>query len=727
MLELNLLGGAVLRSGDGETARAATHRHSLALLALLASAPDRRLSREKLVGLLWPEVAEHTARNRLSTTVHRLRKALGDDVIVSLAAGLRLNEERVDCDVRRFRAHLDAGNPTAAIDLYQGPLLDGFELRGSRAFEEWMQRERDRLRRDYYAALESAAEEAVRASEPEIAARWWRIRAGEDPYDSRVTLRLMESLDAAGNRPAALRAFSEHARVLEADLGTDTSDATRALAEQLQQAAARPAANRPRRPRPDGAVPLSVTPSRSSVPAVAVLPFEELGDGSASAFADGLHNDLLTRLSRLGGLKVISRTSVLRYRGSGVSVPDIAAELGVDAIVEGSVQHTSGRIRLNVQLVEGREDMHQWAETYDRTLTARDLFDIQSELARRISQSVGRELTPRERKRVVDWTPTRDLEAYRLHVHGRARLDERTEEAMRRALELFGEAVARDENYALAWVGSADALALLHEYGYESADAVLPRAEEAARRALELDPDLAEAHASRGLLFEARREGPRAVQALERAVALQPGYAEAHNWLSWTHQLMGRAARALEDARRAVALNPLSPEAVSNLAISSLINHDAPTALVEARRARELQPEWTTFPFCEALALFDMERYAEAGEVLEDLHVSWAGDGAEVTAALVRCMTGDTESARRQLAEYGDAENHCAAGLLHAALGDAEPAFASLSRIEEWSYWATLSIHHFYPGVLGVLRKDPRYRPILERAHRAWGVDRDPR
>lgn len=715
MLELNLLGGAVLRRGDGELPRAATHRHSLALLALLASAPDRRLSRGKLVGLLWPEVTEHTARNRLSTTVHRLRKALGDDVLVSLGAGLRLNQERVDCDVCRFTAHLDAGDPTAAIDLYEGPFLDGFELRGSRAFDEWMERERDRLLRDYCVALESAAEEAAGAAEPAIAARWWQIRAREDPYDSRVTLRLMESLDAAGNRPEALRAFSEHARVLDEDLGTDASDATRALALRLREAAARPVAKPSRRLRPDEA----------AVPAVAVLPFEELGDGSASAFADGLHNDLLTRLSRLGGLKVISRTSVLRYRGSGASVPDIAAELGVDAIVEGSVQHTGGRIRLNVQLVEGRGDVHQWAETYDRTLTVRDLFDIQSELADRISRSVGRELTPPERKRVVEWTPTRDLEAYRLYVQGRARLDERTDQGMRRALELFGEAVARDEGYALAWVGSADALALLHEYGYEPADAVLPRAEEAARRALELDPDLAEAHASRGLLFEARREGLRAVQALERAVELQPGYADAHNWLSWTHQLLGRAARALEDARRAVALNPLSPEAVSNLANSSLINGDAPTALVEARRARELQPEWTTFPFYEALALFDLECYEEAGEVLEDLHVSWAGEGAEVTAALVQCMIGDTEGAHQRLAEYQDAEHHCAAGLIHAALGDDESAFASLSRIEEWSYWDTLSVHHYYPGVLGALRHDPRYRPIAERAHRAWGVNAD--
>lgn len=1206
MLELNLLGGAVLRHEDGELPRAATHRHSLALMALLATAPDRTLSRGKLVGILWPDVAEETARNRLSTAVHRLRKALGDDVVDSVGAALRLNDERVHCDVHRFRGHLDDGDQTGAIDLYDGPFLDGFWLPGSREFEDWMDRERDRLQRAYRSALESVAEDAARASEPEVAARWWRIRSREDPYDSRVTLRLMESLDAAGNRAAALRAFDEHERVLEEDLGTEPSDAVRALAQQLREPPVRTAGtrdpagrtNRAQRPgradravapdsrsvavlpfemvggseearvfaaglhhdlltrlsriedlkvisrtsvlryrggdapvpviarelgvgtiveggvqhvagrlrlniqvievdgdthrwaetydealdagnlfeiqselarkianrlraeltrhdrlrvgrrssgdleayllyvqgrthlarrsergisraveyfrraiereptyasawaglaggralqewygyptsaaeidpmdaarraveldpdlaeshtalgsvlagiqdgpgarrafqraielepndaepqvwlgwvdmmlgragdgigpaeraaeldpmapytraflallyladgqwesalaearaarelqpdfeipyfteglalhhldrlaeaafayeeclslvgahgaptrtevqaalavtraaagdsdsarsllddaraagdrfsegliraalgerddalsalegvrrwgpfptalvrylfpavlgalrneprfrpvlsrvsrswglRADGSVPPSAGPPTAAVPSVAVLPFQELGDDAGAAFADGLHDDLLTRLSRVNGLNVISRTSVLRYRDSDQSVPDIAAALGVDAIVEGSVRHAAGRIRLNVQLVEGRGDVHQWAETYDRTLSVDNLFDIQSELADRIARSLGQELTPGERQRVLDWTPTRDLEAYRVYAHGRARLDERTEAGMRRALELFDEAHDRDERYALAWVGTADALTLLHEYGYEPAERVLPRAEKAARRALELDPGLAEAHASMGLLLEARRDGARAIEALERAVALQPGYAEAHNWLSWTHQLLGRSEQAHESARRAVALNPLSTEAVSNLAISSLMNRDPDAALLEARRARDLQPTWTTPPFYEALALFDLERYAEAGEALHELHVSWAGNGAEVTAALVACRAGDSEAGHRFLAEYEAAGDHCAVGLLFAALGDDESALDSLARIRDWSYWETLSIHHYYPRILDPLRGDPRYRAIIARANQAWGLEPD--
>lgn len=714
MLELKLLGGAVVRRSGDALPRPATHRHSIAILALLASAPGRTLSRGKLVGFLWPEVAEGTARNRLNTALHRLRKALDHDVIVSIGGGLRLNEELVQCDICRFRAELDDGDPTAAINLYEGPFLDGFRLRGSREFEEWMERERDRLRRAYHGALESAAEQAARESEPEIAARWWRARARDDSYDSRVTLRLMESLDAAGNRAAALRAFSEHARALEEDLGTEPDRATQALAQRLRQPTGGAAGGGPAE-RPVGAN------SRS----LAVLPFESVsGSEEGRLFAAGLHHDLLTRLSRISGLKVISRTSVLRYRGRSAPVPQIARELGVGTIVEGGVQHVGGRLRLNVQMIEVDGDTHRWAETYDETLNAGNLFDVQAELADRISRSLGQVLTPRERERVVDWAPTRDLEAYRLYVQGRARLNERTEEGMRRALELFGEAVEHDDAYALAWVGTADSLTLLHEYGYEPADRV-PRAERAARRALELDPDLAEAHASMGLLFEARREGSRAIRALERAVELQPGYAEAHNWLSWTNQLLGRRARALESASRAVALDPLSPEAVSNLAVSNLINGDAVAALGEARRARELQPTWTTPRFYEALALFDLKRFAEAGEALRDLQVSWAGCGAEVTAALVHCMTDSPDRALRLRAQYEAAENHCAAGLLHAALDDHESAFAALSRIRDWTYWATLSIHHYYPGVLDALREDSRYRPILERAHRAWGLVSD--
>lgn len=706
MLELRFLGGAVIRRDDRPLPPAATHRHSVALLALLAAAPDHTLSRGKLVGLLWPGAGETTARNRLNTAVHRLRKALGDDRLASVGGGLRLNQELVRCDMWRFRAHLEAGRPAAAVDIYEGAFLDGFWLKGSREFEDWLELERDRLRRAYRQALEALAEAAERSGTAAAAVEWWRERSVQDPYDSRVAHRLVRALVAAGNRTGALRAARAHASLLATKLGTEPDADIQRMMDTLLETGP------------------GVGPTY--VPSVAVLPFEQLGrHRTGGAFAEGLHNDLLTRLSRIKGLKVISRTSVLRYRDGGKAVPVMAAELGVDAIVEGSVQYVGDRIRLNVQLIEGRGDVHRWAETYDRELTTTNLFDIQSELAEKITGSLHQALTPRERERIMNWAPTQDLEAYRLHAHGRARLDERTEEGMRRALGYFEDAVVQDPRYALAWTGSADALTLLHEYGYEARDRVLPRADAAIRRALTLDPGLAEAHASLGLLHEARQEGPPAIRALERAVELQPGYAEAHNWLSWTNQLLGRPAEALASAQNAVELNPLSPEVVSNLAVSYLINGRAPAARTEARRASELQPGWSTPRFYEVLALFDLERFQEAGELLDGLSVPWAGSGADATAALNHAATGDVDRARRLQSEFEEAGDHCAVGLLHAALGDLDRAFAALSRIERWSYWPTLAVHHYYSGILRPLRRDHRYGPILEQVNTAWGLARD--
>lgn len=703
MLHLRLLGSAILENEQGALEGTATHRQPLAMLALLACAPARTLSRGKLVGMLWPDSPEKTARGRLSTYVHRLRGELGPETLISAGSDLRLNDDVVSSDVHRFRSAMEADDAAAAVAVYRGPFMDGFWLRNSPEFERWRELEQDRLRRAYHQALETLAGGAQAAGKHAEAARWWRERSADDPFDSRVTARLMEALAASGNPAAALRVAREHARALEEELGASPSVEVTRLSAELRADEAEPSSG-----------------------SIAVLPFEELSTGEPTAsFASGLHNDLLTRLSRVNGLKVISRTSVLRYRGGEATIPEIAEELGVRSVVEGGVQHAGGRMRLNVQLIDVRSDVHLWAETYDRTLTAANLFEIQSELATRIAESLRWKLTPDERNRIMAWAPTRDLDAYRLHAQGRAQLDLRTEGGMRRALEHFENALEHDDRYALAWAGKADALTLLHEYGYEPAGSTLSHASRAAARAAEIDPDLAEAHGSLGLLAEARHQGPAAIREHRHAVELQPGYAEAHNWLSWTSQLLGRPAEALKSAKRAVELNPLSPEAVSNLSVSHLINGEAEAALAEARRGRELQPSWDTPIFYEALALFDLERFAEAGELLRDVPVFWAGPGAKATRALAFAAVGERKRAQILQSELAGESEICAVAVIHASLGELDTAFEALERVESWTYWPTLAMHHYYRGVLGPLRADPRFPAVVERVNRAWGLEAD--
>lgn len=672
----------------------------MALLALLASAPSKSLGRGKLVGLLWPDSAEQTARNRLNTCVHQVRSALGDGILLSNGDELRLGPA-VDCDVRQFETALAGGDHARAVGYYGGTFLDGFHLGGSTEFEDRVVVERERLAQSFRSALETLAEEAARRGGPEEAVRWWRRLATEDRYDSRVVRRLMEALDACGNRAEALRVAQAHSQVLEEEFGAGPD---------LQ------------------ALALATSAGRS---AIAVLPFENLScDAEADPFAAGLHDDLLTDLSRVPGLTVIARTSVLGYRHSRRPAQEIARELGVGTLVEGAVQSSGGRLRVNVQLIDGRTGGHLWAERYDRALSTDSLFDIQTDLVGRIVESLRAELAsegPDTRIPAI-LRPTSDLEAYRLHAQGHQQLVQLTDASLRRALAHFRGAIERDPDYALAWVGLADTLTALIDYGFDdvSPAPVFSEAETAIRRALDLQPELAEAHAVLGKLRGIQRNGPAAIRALARAVELMPLYGQAHDWLSWHWQCLGRNGAALESARRAVELEPLLREAVSNLAATLMTNGQPGPALAETRRIREIGPGWTTGAFYEGLVLYRLGRFDEAQSVLQGLVVEWVGAGPRCALALACTAGGNLARARRIQAELQKAGEWFSVGLVHAALDDPDAALEAFAKVTDWgAYWPTLAVHGYFPDLIGRLEADARFRGLRANIHRAWGLEPD--
>ena len=230
-----LLGGATLSAEGHPLAGPATQRHRLALLALLALAHPRAVSRDRLAAYLWPERDEAHARNLLKQAVHALRKALGEGSVRSSADELLLDASAVACDVVEFEALLDAGDPEGAVSLYGGPLLDGFHLRGAVELEHRISAERDRLRRRHVQALEMLAERATVRREWRAAAEWWRRVAIEEPYNGLVTVRYMTALDATGDRAGAIRQAHRHAQLLREDLDAEPDEQVAALADRLRK------------------------------------------------------------------------------------------------------------------------------------------------------------------------------------------------------------------------------------------------------------------------------------------------------------------------------------------------------------------------------------------------------------------------------------------------------------------------------------------------------------
>jgi TolB-like protein/Tfp pilus assembly protein PilF len=299
---------------------------------------------------------------------------------------------------------------------------------------------------------------------------------------------------------------------------------------------------------------------------IAVLPFANRSNREEDAFfTEGIHDDLLTHLAKIGSLKVISRTSVLRYRDSGKSIPEIAAELNVGTVLEGGIQRSGDQVRINVQLIDAKTDEHLWAEIFDRQLTAENLFAIQSEISTAIATALEATLSPQEKSR-LGGVPTSDMAAYNAYLRGRQLQARRKSADLEQAMVEFRRATELDPRYALAWVGVADTGKLLSIYATLPLNEALAMQEQAARKALAIDPDLGEAHASLADVYKSREQYAEAEAAFLRAIELSPNYASAYQWYSGMLSGMpDRLPEALAMMEQAAQLDPLSSIIQSNL------------------------------------------------------------------------------------------------------------------------------------------------------------------
>ena len=359
-------------------------------------------------------------------------------------------------------------------------------------------------------------------------------------------------------------------------------------------------------------------PTVDARPSIAVLPFENRSDEHMDVyFVDGIHDDILTQLTKVSAMKVISRTSVERFRDTKLPMKNIAEQLGVTKILEGGVQRAGDRVRITVQLIDAYSDAHLWAENYDRKLTAANIFAIQSEVATAIAAAMKATITPTEKAR-VSAVATRNLDAWDAYQLGKQRMASRKTESLADAERFFRKAIALDPNFALAWVGLADTLSLQVGYSGAPLAVTIDRAERAASTALKLDPNLGEAWASSAAIAGNKGQYDRAEPMFRRAIELNPNYATAYHWFSRMLGDVGRNDEALTYAERAVELDPLSVIINSSLALELEFVGRFDEAVTRQSRSIEIDPSMASAYWeLGTMKAYGQNRYVEGVQLVE--------------------------------------------------------------------------------------------------------------
>ena len=449
-------------------------------------------------------------------------------------------------------------------------------------------------------------------------------------------------------------------------------------------------------------------------PSIAVLPFENLSAESEEYLAIGMTEMLITDLAKIPDLKVISFTSAMRYRESAGAIPAFAREVGVETVLKGSVSRSAGQLRVIAHLLSGETGELLWAQSYERELV--DLLGLQSEISYAVAREIQGQLSL-DRVAALAHKESVDAEAYREYLKGRLFWNRRSRVDLRTSKGHFEAAIRLAPDFALAHAGLADALIQLSNYLVMRPEEALPRAEELTLRALELDPDLAEAHATLGLVRTARDwDWPAAEKSYRRAIELQPGYATAHQWYAECLSFMGRHSEALDEIQRAVELDPLSPLmlAVWGQRLNAAGHHRE--AIDRLKEAVDKDPQkWVHRELAYAYRWLGDIRTALVHHRLEsgnwtvgelralDLAIAADGDAGFWRTRLSHLMT--TDDLWVPAIEFAE---------VYAALGQTDHAFEWLSRaVEERSEYFP---HRIKSPLFDSLADDPRFISLLEKS-----------
>jgi TolB-like protein/Tfp pilus assembly protein PilF len=452
---------------------------------------------------------------------------------------------------------------------------------------------------------------------------------------------------------------------------------------------------------------------------IAVLPFDNLSrDPDNAYFAEGVQDEILTRLAKVADLKVISRTSTQRFKSAPSDLRDIAKQLGVMNILEGSVQKANDQVRVNVQLINAMNDSHLWAEIYDRKLT--DIFATESDIAKTIAETLQAKLTGSE-KTAMSKEPTANSEAYELYLKGRFYWNKRTGADLLKAIDYFNQAIAKDPNYALAYSGLADSYLLLPPYGAAAPKDSVPQAKVAVKKALELDDTLAEAHASSARIISGFDfDSIKAIAEFKRALQLNPNYATAHHWFGSGPLLaLGQFDESIAEAKRSIELDPLSLINNADFGNDYYYARRYDEAIAQLRQTVEMEPRFylARYYLGQALQakgqLFEaIAEYRRAAEVNDDPFVlallgqAYARVGQQAEANKILAQLNQ-EAKSRYVGAYG-------LGLIFLGLGDKNRAMDELERAYRENDGNDIYNIRIDP-MLDDLRGDPRFEALAEK------------
>lgn len=684
MISLRLLGGASLEGPGGALAGPAAQRHRVALLALLAVVHPRSLSREWLMACLWPDRDPSHARNLLNQAVHALRRALGEDAIVSGVTDLRLDAAHIRCDVIAFEAALAAGERRRAAGLYAGPLLEGFSLPNAQEFEHWMAGQRERLRRSFCRVLEELAQEAEDAGDASEAVAWWRRLAAEEPYSAQVTLRLMAALDASGDRAAAIQQARVHSALVQQEFGAEPDAQVAALAEQLRVAPAR--AETRAAPLSSAGVTLPERregPSETGQEAIAATARPE-----RSAWRRAVRSRTYIGAAAILVLSLVVAISTLDPWAAGDG--EGAQRVGAPPLVSG-MDHPR-EVPLTTELNDTLS-----ANPVAREALLAGIYDF---------------------ARATQSNP--------------ALLQAEFDSLIRRSIAELERAVALEPQWAAAHAWLATSYHWLASSSVRYAPEYYDKSRAAALQALSLDANEHRAHAALAFsLFTWYRDWDGAERAIRRAMDLDP------NAYHWHYALFllgsGRPREAIPHFRKAQESEPLSSSLQYQVALAYACSDQFAEAIAEARKLyARVSPTGRAGILGDSVWFFDFvaHQYAlmgadgEAVTIAEKLVARTDTLSNGGLLAFSHARAGRMEIARRIARRM---EAHAAAkgrrfgsAQLSAALGDTARAIELLRPFIERRAQLQCLISY------RLLRNDPRLRAILDSAGYRDGVPYEP-